>query len=94
MQRTLAAQARHAREALALGQIEAVDNAPELQWRLSRRFPAEYVERVQVEGTGEGGAIPIDVRADAVGDALAQWLTAKQPHEPGADDDPTQQGPS
>ncbi|MBN9411095.1 MAG: FUSC family protein [Burkholderiales bacterium] len=37
VQRTLAAQARHAREALALGQIEAVDNTPELQWRLARR---------------------------------------------------------
>lgn len=35
--RTLAAQARHAREALALGQLHAVDNAPELAWRLARR---------------------------------------------------------
>ncbi|GKT24753.1 FUSC family membrane protein [Acidovorax sp. SUPP3334] len=35
--RTLAAQARHAREALALGQLQAVDNAPELAWRLARR---------------------------------------------------------
>lgn len=37
VQRTLAAQARHAREALALGQLHAVDNAPELAWRLARR---------------------------------------------------------
>ncbi|WOI44650.1 FUSC family protein [Acidovorax sp. BLS4] len=35
--RTLAAQALHAREALALGQLQAVDNAPELAWRLARR---------------------------------------------------------
>jgi uncharacterized membrane protein YccC len=35
--RTLAAQARHAREALALGQLQAVDNAAELGWRLARR---------------------------------------------------------
>ncbi len=35
--RTLAAQARHAREALALGQLQAVDNQTELAWRLARR---------------------------------------------------------
>jgi len=35
--RTLAAQTRHAREALALGQLQAVDNRPELAWRLARR---------------------------------------------------------
>ncbi len=35
--RTLAAQARHAREALGLAQLQAVDNAPELAWRLARR---------------------------------------------------------
>ncbi len=35
--RTLAAQMRHAREALALGQLQAVDNHPELAWRLARR---------------------------------------------------------
>ena len=37
VKRTLAAQARHAREALGLWQLQAVDNAPELQWRLARR---------------------------------------------------------
>lgn len=37
VQRTLAAQARHAREALGLWQLQAVDNEPELQWRLARR---------------------------------------------------------
>jgi hypothetical protein len=35
--RTLAAQARHARVALGLGQLQAVDNEPELEWRLARR---------------------------------------------------------
>ncbi len=35
--RTLAAQVRHAREALGLGQLQAVDNRPELAWRLARR---------------------------------------------------------
>ncbi|NTV86074.1 MAG: FUSC family protein [Burkholderiaceae bacterium] len=35
--RTLAAQARHARVALGLGQLLAVDNEPELAWRLARR---------------------------------------------------------
>jgi len=37
VKRALAAQARHAREALGLWQLQAVDNAPELQWRLARR---------------------------------------------------------
>ena len=37
VQRTLAAQARHAREALGLWQLQAVDNDPELRWRLARR---------------------------------------------------------
>ena len=35
--RTLSAQARHARVALGLGQLDAVDNEPELAWRLERR---------------------------------------------------------
>ena len=35
--RTLAAQARHAHVALGLGQLQAVDNEPELAWRLARR---------------------------------------------------------
>ena len=37
VKRTLAAQAHHARVALSLGQLQAVDNAPELAWRLARR---------------------------------------------------------
>jgi uncharacterized membrane protein YccC len=35
--RTLAAQTRHALVALGLWQLQAVDNEPELQWRLARR---------------------------------------------------------
>lgn len=35
--RSLSAQARHARVALGLGQLQAVDNEPELAWRLERR---------------------------------------------------------
>ena len=37
LRRALSAQARHARVALSLGQLRAVDNEPELQWRLARR---------------------------------------------------------
>lgn len=35
--RALTAQARHARVALGLGQLQAVDNEPEVAWRLARR---------------------------------------------------------
>ena len=35
--RTLTAQARHTSVALGLGQLQAIDNAPELDWRLARR---------------------------------------------------------
>jgi len=35
--RVLRAQGRHAQQALALGQLQAVDNAAELGWRLARR---------------------------------------------------------
>lgn len=62
-----------------------------VQWRLSRRFPAEYVERVQIEGTGEGGAIPLEVRAVEVGEALAQFVAARDAQQQGADDTGTQQ---
>ncbi len=37
VRRSVAAQARHAQVALALGQMSAVDNEPELHWRLARR---------------------------------------------------------
>ncbi|RZM04660.1 MAG: FUSC family protein [Variovorax sp.] len=35
--RTLKAQARHARFALGLGQLQAIDSSPELDWRLARK---------------------------------------------------------
>ncbi|WP_418125361.1 FUSC family membrane protein [Variovorax sp. 160MFSha2.1] len=35
--RVLTAQARHARLALGLGQLKAIDSSPELEWRLARR---------------------------------------------------------
>jgi uncharacterized membrane protein YccC len=35
--RVLTAQARHARLALGLGQLQAIDTSPELEWRLARR---------------------------------------------------------
>ena len=35
--RSMSAQARHARVALGLGVLQAVDNEPELEWRLARR---------------------------------------------------------
>lgn len=37
LNRTLKAQARHAEVALGLGQLQAIDNAPEIEWRLARR---------------------------------------------------------
>ena len=37
VRRTLDAHARHARLSLGLGQLDAVDNAPEVEWRLARR---------------------------------------------------------
>ena len=37
VRRTLEAQARHARVALALGQFDAIENSAELEWRLARR---------------------------------------------------------
>lgn len=37
VRRTLLAQGRHAREALGLAQLDAVDDEPELAWRLARR---------------------------------------------------------
>ena len=37
VRRAMSAQARHAKAALSLAQLEAVDNSPELDWRLARR---------------------------------------------------------
>lgn len=48
-----------------------------LFWRLKHKFPGEYRETVEISGTGEGGAVSLELRADAVGDALAQFLASK-----------------
>lgn len=41
-----------------------------LKWRLMRRFPDIYTERVVIEGTGEDGAIPVEVRARSLAEAV------------------------
>ena len=59
--RTLAAQARHAREALGLAQLQAVDNAPELAWRLARREAYDSLSAL-VQATGRAWKEPRAVR--------------------------------
>lgn len=48
-----------------------------IKWRLTRRFPDQYADRLQVEGTGEDGAIPVEVRAKSLGDSLRVFLEAQ-----------------
>jgi uncharacterized membrane protein YccC len=59
--RTLAAQARHARVALGLGQFDAVDNEPELEWRLARREAYDSLSAL-VQATQRSLAEPRAVR--------------------------------
>jgi len=59
--RTLAAQARHAREALGLAQLQAVDNAPELAWRLARREAYDSLSAL-VQATARAWKEPRAVR--------------------------------
>ena len=59
--RTLAAQARHARIALGLGQLQAVDNAPELEWRLARREAYDSLSAL-VQATQQSLSEPRAVR--------------------------------
>jgi len=59
--RTLAAQARHARIALGLGQLQAVDNEPELEWRLARREAYDSLSAL-VQATQRSLAEPRAVR--------------------------------
>ncbi len=59
--RSLTAQARHARVALALGQLKAVDNEPELQWRLARREAYDSLSAL-VQATQRSFAEPRAVR--------------------------------
>lgn len=59
--RTLAAQARHARVALGLGQLQAVDNDAELGWRLARREVYDSLSAL-VQATQRSLAEPRAVR--------------------------------
>lgn len=59
--RALAAQARHARVALGLGQFQAVDDEPELAWRLARREAYDSLSAL-VQATQRSLAEPRAVR--------------------------------
>ena len=59
--RTLAAQARHARVALGQGQLQAVDNEPEVEWRLARREAFDSLSAL-VQATQRSLAEPRAVR--------------------------------
>ncbi len=59
--RTLAAQARHARVALGLGQLQAVDGEPEVEWRLARREAYDSLSAL-VQATQRSLAEPRAVR--------------------------------
>ena len=61
VRRTLQAHARHARLALGLGQLEAVDNEPELEWRLARREAYDSLSAL-VQATQRSLAEPRAVR--------------------------------
>jgi uncharacterized membrane protein YccC len=61
VKRALAAQARHARLALGLGQLEAVDNEPELAWRLARREAYDSLSAL-VQSTQQSLSEPRAVR--------------------------------
>lgn len=45
-----------------------------IRWQLRHRLPAVYTDRVQVEGTGEDGAIDVRVRAENLAGALREHL--------------------
>jgi uncharacterized membrane protein YccC len=70
--RSLAAQAHHARIALGLGQLQAVDNEPELAWRLARREAYDSLSAL-VQATQQSLAEPRAVRPplEALGRLLA-----------------------
>lgn len=71
--RTLAAQARHARVALGLGQLQAVENQPELAWRLARREAYDSLSAL-VQATQRSLSEPRAVRPplEPLGRLLAQ----------------------
>jgi uncharacterized membrane protein YccC len=70
--RALAAQARHARMALGLGQLQAIDNEPELAWRLARREAYDSLSAL-VQSTQQSLSEPRAVRPPLA--ALARLLT-------------------
>ncbi|WP_079433018.1 FUSC family membrane protein [Zoogloea sp. LCSB751] len=70
--RSLAAQAHHARIALGLGQLQAVDNEPELAWRLARREAYDSLSAL-VQATQQSLAEPRAVRPPLA--ALGRLLT-------------------
>ncbi len=85
VQRTLRAHARHARLALGLGQLEAVDEEPELEWRLARREVYDslsaLVQAVQ-RSLSEPGAVrpPLEALGNLLAHSyqlLAQLTAAK-----------------
>lgn len=47
-------------------------DAATIEWRLERRFPDRYGRRTKIEGTGEGGAVPVELRAKQLGEALRE----------------------
>ncbi len=61
VRRSVAAQARHAGVALGLGQLQAVDNEPELRWRLARREAYDSLSAL-VQATQRSLAEPRAVR--------------------------------
>lgn len=61
IRRSLASQAYHARIALGLGQLQAVDNEPEIQWRLARREVYDSLSAL-VRATQQSLAEPRAVR--------------------------------
>ena len=71
VQRTLAAQARHAGVALGLGQLQAVDSEPELAWRLARREAHDSLSAL-VQATQRSLSEPRAVRPPL--DALERLL--------------------
>jgi hypothetical protein len=57
-----------------------------IQWRLERRFPEIYGRRTKIEGTGEDGSIPVEVRAANLGAALRSHLERIVPEDEDGDD--------
>lgn len=52
-------------------------SAQVLEWRLTRRFPNRYSQRVEVSGPG-GEAVPVEVRARSLADALRDFQAGAQ----------------